>query len=77
MIHIIRGCARAMWLMEDGRRQRVMPGLQTACERLPGFPDDMRDRLDEGPGNAIILPMSRSDIADYPGLTIETISAAP
>ncbi|WP_157692384.1 helix-turn-helix domain-containing protein [Granulibacter bethesdensis] len=33
----------------------------------------MRDRLDEGPGNAIILSMSHSDIDDYLGLTIETI----
>ncbi|WP_172822933.1 helix-turn-helix domain-containing protein [Granulibacter bethesdensis] len=62
----------ALKLQMSWKRQIAL-GRQTASERLFGFLDEMRDRLEEGSGNAITLPMSRSDIADYLGLTTETI----
>ncbi|MFB9951730.1 helix-turn-helix domain-containing protein [Rhizobium puerariae] len=50
----------------------MMIGRQTAVERIAGFLIDMADR--QGGLEYFDLPMSRLDIADYLGLTIETVS---
>jgi CRP/FNR family transcriptional regulator, nitrogen fixation regulation protein len=47
-------------------------GRQTALEKLAAFLTEMDERL-QSP-NVMILPMTRRDIADYLGLTIETVS---
>ena len=47
-------------------------GRMTAGERVGSFLLDLAERLDRQ--KAIDLPMSRYDIADYLGLTIETVS---
>jgi len=53
----------------------VMLGRKTAAERLASFLFDIHQRTDMGEGVLLVpLPMSRSDIADYLGLTKETVS---
>lgn len=59
------------------QQQFVLLGRKTASERLASFLLllDERAELSNGVGAAMVrLPMSRSDIADYLGLTKETVS---
>jgi CRP-like cAMP-binding protein len=46
--------------------------IKTAQERVGAFLTEMAERISVG--DLIVLPMSRQDIADYVGVTIETIS---
>jgi CRP/FNR family transcriptional regulator len=57
--------------------QMVLLGRKTAAERLASFFLDLLDRAEKAAGHPvrmIELPMSRIDIADYLGLTKETVS---
>ncbi|HZD90544.1 MAG TPA: helix-turn-helix domain-containing protein [Pseudolabrys sp.] len=68
--------ARQLWTMTANELQRaqdhIMLLIKTAQERVAGFLLEMAAR---GASAAEIeLPMSRQDIADYLGLTIETVS---
>ncbi len=51
----------------------VLIGQKSALERLSSFLLSMAERS-EHDGSAVALPMDRSDIADYLGLRIETVS---
>jgi CRP/FNR family nitrogen fixation transcriptional regulator len=53
-------------------QDRILLLVKSAQERVAGFLLEMAKRASGG--NAIDLPMSRQDIADYLGLTIETVS---
>jgi len=54
----------------------VLLGRRSAEEKVATFLIGWRDRLARlsGPTKTVPLPMSRQDIADYLGLTIETVS---
>jgi len=68
--------AHKLWTMTAGELQRaqshIMLLIKTAQERVAGFLLEMSARASVG--NEVELPMSRQDIADYLGLTIETVS---
>jgi CRP/FNR family nitrogen fixation transcriptional regulator len=49
---------------------RIMLGTLTATERIAAFLLQMNNRI--GVSGGIELPMSRADVADYLGLTVET-----
>jgi len=56
----------------QAQQQMVLLGRKTAMERVASFLVLLSDRL--GHGSVVELPMRRSDIADYLGLTKETVS---
>ena len=68
--------ARQMWALTARELDRVQEHslvlIKSAEERVAGFLLEMADRVPSG--GAVELPMSRQDIADYLGLTIETVS---
>jgi len=67
---------RAIWEatrreLERAQEHLLVLGRKTACEKVASFLMDLAER--EG-GEPISLPMGRQDMADYLGLTIETVS---
>ena len=68
--------ARQLWAMTGRELQRMQEHIllliKSAQERVAGFLLEMAERVKST--NEVELPMSRQDIADYLGLTIETVS---
>jgi CRP-like cAMP-binding protein len=68
--------AHMLWMLTARELQRVQEHMllliRSAQERVACFLLEMAERMAQA--DAIDLPMSRQDIADYLGLTIETIS---
>lgn len=54
--------------------QMLLLGRKTATEKVASFILLLAERQDEEGGQEMDLPMTRNDIADYLGLTIETVS---
>ncbi len=58
--------------LKRSEEHMLLLGRKSASERLAWFLMDMAERIPAQ--NIVELPMSRQDIADYLGLTIETVS---
>jgi CRP/FNR family nitrogen fixation transcriptional regulator len=62
----------ALQTLARAQRHLLVLGRQNATERVAAFLTEMAER--QGALDRFDLPMSRNDIADYLGLTIETVS---
>ena len=62
--------------LSQAQDHMVLLGRRSAEEKVATFLIGWRDRLVQlnGPSKTVVLPMSRQDIADFLGLTIETVS---
>jgi CRP/FNR family nitrogen fixation transcriptional regulator len=61
----------AMQCLQRSRAHALLLGRGSATHKLAAF---LSELFAASPGDAIELAMSRLDIADYLGLTIETVS---
>jgi CRP/FNR family nitrogen fixation transcriptional regulator len=68
---IRRATFEALWRLES---QLVIVGRVTAVEKVGAFLLEMSARLLSRSDDCILLPISRYDIADYLGLSVETVS---
>jgi CRP/FNR family transcriptional regulator, nitrogen fixation regulation protein len=59
--------------LQHAHRQIILLGRKTAMERIASFLLQMNDRSPTPDAALVELPMSRSDIADHLGLSIETV----
>lgn len=57
--------------LERTQEHLMLLGRRSACEKVASFLLDAANRTD---GEIVSLPMGRQDMADYLGLTIETVS---
>ena len=64
--------AAMMRSLERAQNHMLLLGRKTAMEKIATFLLDLAERMADH--DAIDLPMSRTDIADHLGLTIETVS---
>jgi CRP/FNR family nitrogen fixation transcriptional regulator len=51
----------------------MLLGRKSASERIASFLLEMAERLPEHGDCVVCLPMTRTDVADYLGMTIETV----
>lgn len=65
--------SRDLWAAQN---HLVMLGRQTAKERVASFLLSLAERSGAEDGEVLDIPMGRQDIADYLGLTIETVCRA-
>lgn len=66
---------RTMSALDDARARMLSLGRKSAEERVSGFVLEMADRCQaEGPQESFDLPLTRGQMADVLGLTIETVS---
>ena len=70
------GLDRTLWEatrreLERTQEHLLMLGRKSACERVASFLKDVAQRVGS---EEVSLPMGRQDMADYLGLTIETVS---
>jgi CRP/FNR family nitrogen fixation transcriptional regulator len=66
--------ALALSGLVKAQQHQLVLGRRSATEKVAGFILDMIERL--GGDDVVGLPMQRNDIADYLGLTFETVSRA-
>jgi len=75
--HLAEGdLERAIWdttqrELERAQDHLMVLGRKTACERVASF---LMHLAQDGGSEAVDMPMGRQDMADYLGLTIETVS---
>jgi CRP/FNR family nitrogen fixation transcriptional regulator len=67
--HLVRKATREE--LDRTQEHLLLLGRKTACERVASF---LIGLAEQGRGDAVNLPMGRQDMADYLGLTIETVS---
>ena len=58
------------------QQRLVILGGTSALEKVSAFLLEIADRSHNSPIHAVLLPMSRYDIADYVGVAVETVSRA-
>ncbi|WP_016746222.1 Crp/Fnr family transcriptional regulator [Rhizorhabdus wittichii] len=63
---------RTLTELDRARHWMLLLGRKSACERVASLIVEIADRADDGP--AIDLPLSRQQMGDILGLTIETVS---
>jgi CRP/FNR family transcriptional regulator, nitrogen fixation regulation protein len=56
------------------QQRMVILGRTSALEKVSAFLLEIADRSHSSPIHAVLLPMSRYDIADYVGVAVETVS---